>query len=67
MAQPPDAFQNKFYLISHDYFSKNSIYNIKKPKFNLKITIYVISSRGPRLWNRILDNNTIAFKSSPVL
>ena len=46
MAQPPDAFQNKFYLISHDYFAKNCIYNFREPKLGLKITIFAISSRG---------------------
>ena len=62
MTQPGDAFHNKFYLISHDCFSKNSIYNFKEPKFVLKITIFAISSRGSRLWNKILDNDTKAFK-----
>ena len=31
--------------------------------FSLKITKFAISSRGPRLWNKILDNNTKAFTS----
>ena len=31
-----DAFQSKFYLISHDYFRKNIIYNLKKPRKNNK-------------------------------
>ena len=45
----PDAFQNKFSMISHDYFTKNSICNFKEPRFSLKITKFAISSRGPRL------------------
>ena len=60
----PDTFQNRFYLISHDYLTKNSIHNFKEPMFNLKITNFAMSSRGPRLWNKILDNNTKAFTSS---
>ena len=55
----PDAFQNKFNMISYAYFTKN----FKEPRFSLKITKFAISSRGPRLWNKILDNNTKAFTS----
>ena len=49
-----DAFQNKFNMISHDYFTKNSMCNFKKPRFNLKVTKFAKSSRGPRLWNKTL-------------
>ena len=45
----PDAFQNKFNMISHDYFTKNSMCNFKESRFSLKITKFAISSRGPRL------------------
>ena len=38
--------------------------NFKEPKFSLKITKFSISPRGPRLWNKILDNNTKAFTPS---
>ena len=59
----PDAFQNKFNMISHDYFTKNSMCHFKEPRFSLKITKFAISSRGPRLWNKILDNNIKAVTS----
>ena len=59
----PDAFQNKFNMISHDYFTKNSMCNFKEPRFSLKVTKYAILSRGPRLWNKIFDDNTKAFIS----
>ena len=59
----PDTFQNKFNMISHDYFTKNSMCNFKEPCFSLKLTKFAISSRGPRLWNQILDNNSKAFTS----
>ena len=59
----PYAFQNKFNMISHDYFTKNSMCNFKEPRFSLKATKFTISSQGPRLWNKILDNNTKAFTS----
>ena len=59
----PDAFRNKFNMISHDYFTKNNMCNFKKPRFSLKITKFAISSRRPRLCNKILDNNTKAFTS----
>ena len=45
----PDAFQDKFYLISFYYFTKNSLYNIQEPKFSSKITKFAISLRGSRL------------------
>ena len=31
-----DAFQNKFYFISHDHFTKNSKYSFKEHTFSLK-------------------------------
>ena len=46
-----DAFQNKFHLISHGYFTKTSMYNFKEPRFSLKITKFAISSPGPRLFD----------------
>ena len=42
---------------------KNSMYNFKELQFSLKVTTFAISSRGPRFWNKILDNNTKAFTS----
>ena len=30
----PYAFQNKFNMISHDYFAKNSMCNFKEPEFS---------------------------------
>ena len=54
----PDAFQNRFHSISHYYFTKNSMYNFKKPSFSLKITKFAISSHESSLWNKILDNNS---------
>ena len=50
-----DAFQNKFTM--------NSMCNFKEPRFNLKVTKLAISSRGPRVWSKILDDNTKAFTS----
>ena len=58
-----DDFQNKFNLISYDDFTKNSMCNFNEPQFSLKVTKFAISSRGPRIWNKILDNNTKAFTS----
>ena len=59
----PDAFQSKFNMISHDYFTKNSMCNFKKLRFSLKIIKFAILSRVPRLWNKIYDNITKAFTS----
>ena len=59
----PETFQNKFNMISHDYFTKISTCNFKETRFRLKVAKFAISSRGPRLWNKILDNNTKVFTS----
>ena len=59
-----DAIKKKFHLILHYYFTKNSMCKFKEPRFSLKITKFAISSRGPCLWNKILDNNTKTFTSS---
>ena len=59
----PDAFQKKFNMISHDYFTKNTMCNFKEHRFNLKVTKFGILSRRPRLWNKISDNSTKAFTS----
>ena len=40
---------------------KNSMYNFKELQFSLKATTFATSSRGSRLWNKILDNNTKAY------
>ena len=37
--------------------------NFKEPRFSFKVSKFAISSRGPRLWNKILDNNTKDFTS----
>ena len=39
----PDAFQNRFCLTSHNYFTKNRMYNFKEPRFSVKITKFAIS------------------------
>ena len=53
----PDVCQNKFHLISHIYFTNNSMYNFKEPRFSLETTKFATSSRGPYLWNKTLHNN----------
>ena len=58
-----DAFQKKFNMILHDYFTKKSMCNFNEPRFSLKVTKFAISSPGPRPWNKNLDNNTKAFTS----
>ena len=61
----PYVQQRKFYFISHDINKKSSQYNFKKPIFNFKISKSKISSPGPRLWKKMLNNGTksIAFSS----
>ena len=39
------------------------MHNFKEPRSSLKVTKFAILSQGPRLWNKILDNNTKAFTS----
>ena len=52
----PKFFNNHFSIISHKYLTRCSIHNFNLPKSTLKKTDYSISYRGPRLWNRILDD-----------
>ena len=40
---------------------QRTVYNFREPRFSLQITTFAISSRGPRLWNKILNNNTKTF------
>ena len=50
-----------FHMIT---LQKKSMGKFKEPQFSLKVTKFAISSPGPRLWNKILDNNTKAFTKS---
>ena len=39
----PDAFQNKFNMISHDYFTKSSMCNFKEPRLSLKVNCNIVT------------------------
>ena len=51
----PEAFRTKFQIVQHNYATRHSENNFEKPKITLKATKFVISSRGPRLWNKHSD------------
>ena len=51
----PEAFRTKFQIVQHNYVTRHSENNFEKPKITLKATKFVISSRGPRLWNKHTD------------
>ena len=63
----PLIFFNKFSRINHNYptSSKNSG-NYTIPKLTVKLTNFVISRRGPILWNRALDATLKETESLPL-
>ena len=59
----PSTFQNKFQIVGHQYPTRFSENNFVEPRVGLKLTKFAISSRGPRLWNKVLNNNTKKWNS----
>ena len=53
----PVIFRPKFHEISHQYPTRFCQNSFKEKPFDLKQTKFAISSRGPRLWNKILHQN----------
>ena len=51
----PTIFNDQFKPIQHKYKTRYSIQNFQVPKFNLKSSKYVITHRGPYLWNNFLS------------
>ena len=60
MAQHLILFRTNF-IKFHMIILQRTVYNFREPRFSLQITTFAISSRGPRLWNKILNNNTKTF------
>ena len=54
----PKVFQNKFKSVNHEYLTHHSQQNLVVPRFNLKLTRFAISYRGPYLLNRCLNSET---------
>ena len=42
----------KFKTVQHNYATRHSINNLKEPKMTFKFKSFLISTRGPRLWNK---------------
>ena len=61
----PEAFENNFEIVHHHYPTRHSEYNFIEPKIYFKTTKFAISSRGPRLWNILIDKDTKAITSTP--
>ena len=61
-----EAFDNEFEIIHHHYPKRHSENNFTEPKIYFKATKFAISSRGPRLWNNLTDNETITITSIPL-
>ena len=54
----PDIFKHKFKNIEHKYPTAYSHINFKIPFMKHKFSRFCISSRGPQLWNHVLDEDT---------
>ena len=54
----PKNFQTKLQYIEHKYEIRQSKDNFIIPKGNTGITRFAISSRGPRIWNSLINNPT---------
>ena len=63
----PSIFFNKFLKINYNYptSSKNSS-NYTIPKSTMKLTIFLISRRGPILWSTVLDATLKEIESLPL-
>ena len=63
----PPIFFNKFSKFHHDYptSSENSS-NYTIPKSTMKLTNFVISRRGPIIWNTVLDATLKEIGSLPL-
>ena len=53
----PNTFHKQFESIHNKYPTKFSSLNLKQPKTFSKMIKFSISSRGPQLWNNLLDSN----------
>ena len=53
----PEIFQQQFSLIYHRYPTRYSANSYKIPKTFLRKTDFLITCRGPRVWNNLLDKN----------
>ena len=47
-----EAFRTKFQIVQHNYATRYNENSFEEPKITFKATKFVISSRGPRLWNK---------------
>ena len=63
----PPIFFNTFSKFHHDYptSSENSS-NYTIPKSTMKLTNFVISRRGPIIWNTVLDATLKEIESLPL-
>ena len=51
----PSTFQNKFQIVGHQYITTFSENNFVEPMVGLR---FAISSRDPRLWYKVPNNNS---------
>ena len=63
----PETFRTRFQIVQHNYATRYSKNNFEEPKITLKATKFVISSRGPRLWNKHTDRFLKTITSALVL
>ena len=59
----PVVFRNRVREISHPYPTRHSFNHFEEPKIQLNQTKFAVSSRGPRVWNKILSNHEASMQN----
>ena len=61
----PPIFTGSFQRISHLYSARSSTLNFSKPKLKLTKTKYIISIKGPAIWNDFVEDCLKCLEETP--
>ena len=62
----PKVFENQFEIVHHHYPIRHSKNTFTDPTISLKATKFAISSRGPHLWNSLIDKDAKTITPTPI-